>query len=1189
MWSACCLASVVAIPDEGTCMNMVNIALTTAALYLLLLFLIAFLNERQALRHGASLVASPHVYALSLAVYSTAWTFYGSVGRATLSWSWWCSTFGVILMFVVFTGVLRKILRIGKAQRITSIADFISARYGKSQWLAGSVALLAVIGSMPYISLQLKAVSASIDLMRFYPDIVMPGSAGAAVLGAGGFDSAFPLTLVLILFVIMFGTRHVDATEHHDGMVAAIAFESLVKLIAMLVLGGVVVWYWFDGPLDLWRRAQTALPHAKLFDSHEFFGLNWWSLTALAMTAAVCLPRQFHIMVIENRDESHLKQAAWLFPLYLVLINLFIVPIALAGMMLFSGKAVNADTFVLTLPMLAKQPALVLLVFVGGFSAAIGMVAVEAIALSTMICNDLVMPLWLRTGYGGFKAGHDLTRAIKWIRRAAIALVLLISYGYLRLVGNSYALVTFGFVSFAAMAQFAPALIGGIYWKGANRNGALAGLAAGFLLWVYTLLLPSLMRSGWLPDDILQHGPFGLAWLRPTSLFGLSGLDAAAHCMVYSMAANILCFVWVSRKTRAGPLEMQQANAFVDVWQDQAETIHQHGVHYGHLGQLRSLALCFVEPARVDETFARHAASGSNGFDPDAWADGWLVHQVELLLASVIGTASARVVMAMHLQQWDAGAGSVQELLGSVGQEIKTRHDILRAAVENIKQGLIMVDAEQRIVLWNQRYLEMQELPDGLVQEGTPLLAIFRYNALRGDYGPGDVDQLAQHRLARVQEDAAKHFEYQRANGMVLEVVANPLAGGGMVTTYADITERHRAQEALEASRREKEVAQAEALTAEQHLVETLQSSERLLEERVKQRTLALEESNKALESTLADLRATQTQLVQSEKMASLGQLVANVAHEINTPIAAVKSSGKNIVDALDHSFDRMPILFRTLDNAHLALFLKLIGHARNSNPLLSSREERQLIRDLTAKLEAIAVMDARNKAELLVQLGVQAEFEVYQALLVHPESGLILETANSLANIIGSTNNINMAVDHVSRIVFALKSFSRTGGAANKVLANITDGIETVLTIYQNPLRHGVELVRDLPPLPSIPCLPDELNQVWINLIHNALQAMNHKGTLTVRGRVEAEQVFISIQDSGCGIAPEIRERIFEPFFTTKPQGEGSGLGLDIVKRIVEKHHGAIRVDSEPGCGSTFTVMLPLQPEAGVDAVAEG
>ena len=1177
-------------------MNMVNIALTTAALYLLLLFLIAFFSERQAQRGVASLVATPHVYALSLAVYSTAWTFYGSVGRATtVGWSWWSSTAGVIIMFFFFTSVLRKILRIGKAQRITSIADFISARYGKSQMLAGLVSLLAVIGTMPYISLQLKAVSASIDLMRFYPAVIAPDGIKAASAVGNGMASALPLTLVLILFVIIFGTRRVDATEHHDGMVAALAFESVVKLLAMLILGSFVVWHWYDGPFDLWQQAKVSLPNAKLFDSHEFFTLNWWSLTALAMTAAICLPRQFHVMVIENRDESHLKRAAWLFPLYLVLINLFIVPIALAGMLLLDGQGVNADSFVLTLPMLAQQPGLVLLVFIGGFSAAIGMVTVEAVALSTMICNDLVMPLLLRLRAGGVKAGHDLTRQIKWIRRGAIALVLLISYGYLQLVGDSYALVTFGFVSFAAMAQFAPALIGGIYWKGGNRNGALAGLAAGFLVWFYTLLLPSLMRSGWLPDAILNHGPFGIGWLRPTSLFGLQGLDAAAHCLLYSMAANILCFVWVSRHTKTGPIEVQQANAFVDVWQDLPDTVHQHGVHYGHLGQLRSLALCFVEPVRVDETFARHAAPGATGFDPDGWADGWLVHQVELLLASVLGTASARVVMAMHLQQWDSSAGSVKELLGSVGQEIKSRHDILRAAVENIKQGLVMVDAEQRIVLWNQRYLEMQELPEGLVQEGTPLLAIFRYNARRGDYGPGDAEQLAQQRLLRVQEEEAKHFEYQRANGMVLEVVASALAGGGMVTTYSDITERHRAQAALEASRVEKETAQADALAAEQQLVESLQSSERLLEQRVKQRTIALEESNRALESTLTDLRAAQTQLVQSEKMASLGQLVANVAHEINTPIAAVKASGNNIVDALDQSFDRMPPLFRLLDEAHLALFLKLVGHARHSPPVLSSREERQLIRELTGRLEERAIDNARNKAELLVQLGVQGDFETYAELLNHPESGLILETASSLANIIGSTRNINLAVDHVSRIIFALKSFSRIGGKAGDggkmVQANLCDGVETVLTLYHNQLRHGVELVRDLPPLPSVFCLPDELNQVWINLIHNALQAMNNKGVLTVRGAVVGDKIAISIQDSGCGIAPEIRERIFEPFFTTKPQGEGSGLGLDIVKNIVEKHHGTIRVDSELGHGSTFTVMLPMLQEvrAGADMATDG
>lgn len=1096
-------------------MAMGSLVIVTSVLYLLLVFSIAYIGDK---RSGGqrSLVANPHVYALSIAVYCTSWTFYGSVGRAAQDWGFLPLYIGPILVFVVFTRVLHKILRISKAQHITSIADFISARYGKSRLLAASVTLIAVVGIMPYISLQLKAVSSGFEILRNYPAIFMPATISQTPFWL---DSAFLVALTLALFTIVFGTRHADATERHEGMVAAVAFESIVKLLAFLAVGVFVTFGLFDGFGDLFARALVQLPDSKLFKTDEFFSLNWWSLTALGMAGIVCLPRQFQVTVVENVDSSHLKKAAWLFPLYLVLINVFMVPIALGGMMLLQPQGVAADTFVLTLPMLGAHPGLALLAFIGGFSAAIGMVVVETIALSTMVCNDLLMPILLRSHVIQFKQGNDLTAVIKRIRRASIFGIVLLSYAYLRFIGESYALNTIGLVSFAAAAQFAPAIVGGIYWKGGSRLGALAGLCAGFAVWFYTLLLPAIMRSGWLPADMLTDGPFGLAFLRPNALFGLAGLDAAAHCMVYSMAANIGCYIWVSLRSQQSALEQAQAAAFVSVQPPPTHSQDLRGPHvqnFGKIGELRAMALRFDEGAHIESLFARHAATPDGAIDLLAPADAALVHAVELLLAGVIGAASARIVMAAHLQQWpqenESVRESVRELIDNVGQEIKANHGILRAAIENIQQGLIMVDGEQKIVLWNQRYLDMLEIPANVVYPGAPLDAIFRHNALRGDYGPGDIETKINQRLERSRLALAHHFDHVRPNGVVLEVVGNPLPGGGLVTTYTDVTEK----------------------------------------------------------------RTSQIQLVQSEKMAALGLLLAGVTHEINTPIAAIKSSGASIADAVDRVLVHLSALFQVLDAPGMQLFLELIHCAQETQAASSTREARAMAGELTRKLEEAGIADARHKVGILVRLNAQSVWEKMLPLLRHPECEHILDAASSMAEIIHSADNINTAVNRVAKIVRALKSFSRVNQSAEMVEASLQDGVETVLTIYNYQIKQATEVVRDYEDIPPLRCLPDELNQVWTNLMHNALQAMEYKGTLSLGIHRVGNEAVVSVKDSGCGIPEAIRTRIFDVFFTTKPAGVGSGLGLDIVKRIIDKHKGRIEVQSEVGVGSTFLVYLP-------------
>src|SRR5918997_659757 len=475
-------------------------------LYVGLLFAIAYYGDKRA-DAGRSIIANPYIYALSLAVYCTSWTFYGSVGRAATSGIGFLPIYlGPTLMAALWWYVLLKIVRISKANRITSIADFIASRYGKSQLLGGLVTIIAVLGVVPYIALQLKAISTSFSIILKYPEVMMPTQEGAPLfLG----DNTFYIAMLLAAFTILFGTRHLDATERHEGLVAAIAFESVVKLLAFVVVGVFVTYGMYGGFIDLFERAQAVPQLAGLLMLGGAGGnyVTWASLTFVSMLAIMFLPRQFQVAVVENVDERHVAKALWLFPLYLLAINVFVLPIALGGLMHFPAGRVDADTFVLTLPISEQQPVLALFAFIGGLSAATGMVIVETIALSTMVCNDLVMPVLLRLKALRLNERADLTGLLLGIRRGAIVLILLLGYLYFKLAGEAYALVSIGLISFAAVAQFAPVVLGGIFWKGGTARGAMAGLIAGFAVWCYTLLLPAFARSEWLPIGFLEHGP----------------------------------------------------------------------------------------------------------------------------------------------------------------------------------------------------------------------------------------------------------------------------------------------------------------------------------------------------------------------------------------------------------------------------------------------------------------------------------------------------------------------------------------------------------------------------------------------------------------------------------------------------------------------------------------------------------
>ncbi|MFM9916261.1 MAG: ATP-binding protein, partial [Rhizobacter sp.] len=649
---------------------------------------------------------------------------------------------GPMLAMVLAWMVVRKMIRIAKTYRITSIADFIASRYGKSPVLAGAVTLITVVGIVPYIALQLKAMSGGFTLLT---SAAGTASAGVAPLWS---DSTLYFALVLAAFTIMFGARHLDSTERHEGMVAAIAFESVVKLVAFLAVGAFVSFSLFDGPAHLFERAQALPEWHRLFGAgagKAFAYDQWFALTFLAMLSVIFLPRQFQVMVVENVDERHLKRAAWVFPLYLLLINLFVLPIAFGGLILMGNVGADPEAYVLSLPMLHGQPMLALAAFIGGLSAATGMVIVETIAVSTMVCNDLVMPLLLRMRRFGARARGDLSRLLLRIRRAAILGILLLGFVYFRVAGEAYALVSIGLISFAAVAQFAPAVLGGMYWKGGTRNGALAGLGLGFGLWAYTLMLPSIAKSGWMPVDFVRQGPWGLGILRPEQLLGLTGLDNLTHSLFWSLLANIAAYVGWSLWRSPSAQETSQALLFVDIF-DRTRAGGRVGPVFwrgrARVADLRSLVGRFLGTPRAEQMFDDYARQrGTNGADQLA-PDAELVQFVETQLAGAIGSASARVMVASVAEEEALGLDDVLRMLDEASQVRAYSH-----ALEDKSLSLERASAELRAA--NEQLKSLDRLKDDFMSSvthelRTPLTSIRALSELMVDDAEMDAAQRQQ-------------------------------------------------------------------------------------------------------------------------------------------------------------------------------------------------------------------------------------------------------------------------------------------------------------------------------------------------------------------------------------------------------------------------------------------------------------
>ena len=661
--------------------------------YLALLFGVAYAAERRSAARK-SLVANPYVYALSMAVYCTAWAYYGSVGRAAHQGLSFVGIYlGPGLLAPAWWLVLRKIIRVCRQQRLTSIADFISARYGKSASLGALVTGVCVLGVLPYIALQIKAIATSFVILTGGGQA--SSTTGPALAAAG----------VLAVFTILFGVRSVEATERHEGVVLAVALESLVKLLAFLLVGGFVTFGLFGGFADLFDQAAAvpALRQLFTFRGAGTSGAEWLTLLVLSMSAVLLLPRQFQVAVVENVDEDHLRKAMWLFPLYLLIINIFVLPIAFGGLLRLGGRGFDADTFVLALPLATGHSWLALLTYLGGLSAASSMIIVETIALSVMMSNHLLMPLLVRLP-AARPAGQQrwfayLGRVALQSRRLAVLLVLALAYGYYAGVGRQLPLVNTGLVSFAAVAQFLPAVLGALYWKGGTRRGATLGILAGFGVWFFTLVLPTLVGPGRLPESILREGVGGLAWLRPGALLGLDGLDYLSHGLFWSWFFNVGGYVGLSLAVPPTPLELRQADVFVDVfrrrslaeevtgWQGRTPLPDVRALLLGFLGKkrtnqaLRAFAEHFPDalpPANPPVVTSDPQPATSNQ-QPELPADPRLLSYAEKLLAGTLGPASARLLLA-------AVAGAEEISYDNVVGILKESQQLLEANRQLLKQ-----------------------------------------------------------------------------------------------------------------------------------------------------------------------------------------------------------------------------------------------------------------------------------------------------------------------------------------------------------------------------------------------------------------------------------------------------------------------------------------------------------------------
>lgn len=821
------------------------VIILVALVYLSALFTIAHFGDLFGERFLKGPLRST-IYALTLAVYCTSWTFFGSVGLASSTGLDFLGIYlGPILVIGLGHGFVRRVVQLTKSQNILSVSDFVAARYGKSSRVAAIVAFIAVIGSIPYIALQLKAITISLKTLL---DAVPGGVAGISTPTLGAL--AFVVAVVLAGFTVTFGTRHIDSREHHTGLTIALAFESAIKLAAFLAVGVFVVWNMFGGLGPLIEMVKSRSDITPLIDRSNGFA-TVFAMTLLSFLIILLLPRQFHMTMVENRDELDTKRAAWMFPTYLFLINIFVIPIALSSNLVFPPGMIDRDMAILELPLKAGNGVIALIVFLGGLSAATAMVIVECVALGTMISNDLVMPL-LPTGGKLFRdRSGDLGSQILWIRRVGIIIVLLLGFVYFQSTSEA-ALASIGLVSFAAIAQIAPSFFGGLLWRRGTALGATAGLLSGLLVWIYTLVLPNLANPAFFGiENLLRYGPFGLTIFKPTSLFGFE-LSPIANGALFSLLTNLIFFVAFSFLRLPTQIESLQAELFVKTRNPLTKFNFRLWRSSITIGDLKNSSHAISVRSEPKRPFLAYPG----GFEPDdQLASLEIIRFAEFQLASAIGAASSRRVISILLSKGNVTRIDALQLLDDASAALQQNRELLQHALDHARQGVTVFDSNHTLLCWNRAFQILFDLPDRLIHVGTPLEQIIRYNTARNFYGPGHSEVFYKRRFESFIRDTHPVRIRTHPSERWIEIRSVHLPDGGIVTTYTDITETVKAEE-------------------------NLSSANLLLESRVRERTEELLRLNRELSDAKAEA---------DDANLSKTRFLAAASHDILQPLNAAR------------------------------------------------------------------------------------------------------------------------------------------------------------------------------------------------------------------------------------------------------------------------------------------------------------
>lgn len=1149
-------------------------------LYLILLFAIAYYGDKTL--QGKRSAANPFIYSFSLAIYCSSWTFYGAVGRASTSgWEFFATYLGPVVVFIFAWRIIEKIILISKQQNITTIADFISARYGKSQALAVLVTLIAVLGTIPYIAMQLKAVAISYNALA-------PSTSEALSKGS---DTALFVAIVLAIFAILFGTRHIDATEHHEGLVLAVAFESIVKLAAFLAVGFYVTGYIFGGFEHTLAHIKLQLASEQRY--HSLLGGSFITELLLACMAVICLPRQFHVTIVENTHTRNLKTARWLFPLYMLLIGLFVLPIASAGRYYFQGEAIDGDTFVLMLPLASGNEALATFAFIGGLSAATSMVIVASITLATMVCNDIVMPLLLRIPHLKLAQSRHLGALLLRVRRLTIIALLLLAYFYYRILGNQGPLASFGLLALVAAAQFMPAIIGGIFWKSGSRLGALAGLTGGLLLWLYTLVFPTFIDAGL----ITTHLPANLwqpsSWLAPTALLGITGLDPLTHGVLWSLTVNGLLYVVISRYSTQRLVERIQASAFVDVYnKDLTEPTRQHGTVT--VGDLQMLTERFLGLSRTQHAFTGYALQRNQ--DPPLAgekAPAELISFTERLLAGVIGASSARIVLASTLRGKEMQIGDVVSIVNEASQALRFNRSLLQSTIENIGMGISVVDQQLRLVAWNRTYTEMFNYPEGLICIGRSIEEVFRFNAIQGEYGPGNIDTLVNRRLLSIKSNQPHSYERYRPDGTVLEVRGNPMPNGGYVNTYMDITQHKQIEEALRESEQNIRIYTDNVPV----LIAYLDTDRRYLF------------VNKAYAAAFGFDRQSLIgmpayKVMSEQEYSKRSQYIQAVLQgkrqkfETDIPIGA---TGRRF--------------FEVTYIPHIGEYGDMLGYFSLYQDITERRAAEQALQETNETLEmrvkertlALSVVNKELRKENTVRALMEDELRQAKSdadaanlgktrFLAAASHDLLqpLNAARLFTSALAQQShdapstrqlveNLDGSLRAAEELITTLLDISKLdAGALEPVishfpLANLMNNLSAEFTVLAREKQLQFRCVTSQQVV-----LSDQkmLRRILQNFLSNAVR-YTQSGKVLLGCRRHHQQLRIEVWDTGVGIPKSKLNEVFEEFKRIDnpkhSQVKGLGLGLAITERIAQMLGHTLQVQSWPGQGTVFSVTVPL------------